>query len=139
MQERIAQFQASALEDAWKKTGWTEDQVTVYLKSVDAEYNQLEKVKKQDFQNILKTFLKGPQAPQTSEQVLEMGKKSVDMAQAKKTKGTNWHAVAAAVGVPENDVYIFMKEQFGAPSATMLSPLQLNELIAWIKSVGVQK
>lgn len=134
-QRVLMQAQATAIYEAVKRSGKTNDQLSAQLKTLGVK--QVEQVMRGDFQALLKWANSPLQVPQNLIPPLQA---SVDMANAKKASTAlqkRYAAIFAAAtdkGIPHDDVKRWAYEFYKVHSLTDLSEDQLGGVVEWVKA-----
>lgn len=129
-QTRINSFQVTGLNDAMKRTGKTETQVTAYLK--EKGYRQFEEVTKADFQAVLK-WLNGPIVT-SKEDLTPALNKTMETTKVPENMIKRIFASANEKNIPEADVKQVAYETFKVSSMKDLNLKQSQQMVEWVKS-----
>jgi len=122
-EQNLAVFQVSAIEEACKRSGKTEEEVRAYLGLLGEK--RIEHLKKGQFAE----FLKWANSPSS--------KPAVKLDDSPKQKAMKkLFAVANEFHIPEEDVKQAAYEKFSVDSMTKLSAVQLGEMASWVKDVA---
>jgi len=122
-QQSIALFQITAIDEACKRSGKTEEDVKTYLDLIG--HKRIEHVLKSEFQDFLKwansSKKAAPKGPSDAGTLALMKK---------------LFATAGEYKIPEEDVKQASYEKFNVKSMKELTVSQLNEMTEWIKSIA---
>lgn len=129
-QQCIAQFQVSAIVEACKKSGKTEEEVAAYLGLIG--HKRIEHIFKNQFQEFLK-WANG-KAKGNGKQAAAAILKPADDERTRAMKKL-W-ATASEYSILEADVKTAAYEKFSVDSMTLLNTTQINEMTQWIRDVA---
>lgn len=135
-QQALKVFEIQAIDEAIKRTGKTEAEVSAYLGLIG--YKRIEHVLRSQFKEFLKwaNTTGKPSGTAAAKAILKPATKSAEdqrTAAMKKLFGT-----ASEYDIPEDDVKRASYEKFGVDSMTKLNAAQLEEMAGWVKEVAAQ-
>lgn len=137
-QQAIAPFQITAIDEACKRTGKTEEEVLAYLNLIG--HKRIEYILKSEFQEFLKWANTKTKASEAKAAVAKVGgtiKPASQIVPDGRTKAMKrlW-ATAAELSIPEQDVKTCAYEKYQVDSMTKLNEAQLTEMAQWVKDVA---
>lgn len=130
-QQALKVFEIQAIDEAIKRTGKTEEEVSAHLGLIG--HKRIEHVLRTDFKKFLQwaNYQGKPSGTSVAKAIL---KPAPDRTIAMK----KLFGVAAEYSIPEEDVKRASYEKFGVDSMTKLNAAQLEEMAQWVKDVTAQ-